>query len=386
MKILFVTPNFLPFVGGLELLSAQLLDELQRRGHEVALLTSTKGVEAARLEDRHGIPVLRSDVQWALARRDGPGFWAARRRAARFVEEFGPDVAHAHDGGALLWVYNHLLRVGARPLVLTMHIPPTDHLPGSSLDALAKLVGSAACVTAVSETVAADVRRLVPSVSDRLSVIRNAIAPPAAEATPVDNGPGRLLCLGRLVTRKGFDTAIEAFSLLDEPDARMEIAGDGPIGSELGRRAAALGVADRIEMTGFVDPAQVPARLAAATAVVIPSRYEGLPLVALEAAWMARPVIASRAPGVVEAVVDGQTGLLVDADDPAGLAAKMQQLLRDRALARRLGAAARSAVERDWSFATCVDHYQDAYRRALQSPTAFAPSDAGGPGSPTPVS
>jgi glycosyltransferase involved in cell wall biosynthesis len=386
MRILFVTPNFLPFVGGLELLSAQLLDELQRRGHEVALLTSTKGVEAASLEDWHGTPVLRSDVQWALARRDGPGFWAARRQAARFVEEFDPDVAHAHDGGALLWVYNHLLRVGVRPLVMTMHIPPTDHLPGSSLDALAKLIGDAACVTAVSETVATDVRRLVPSVADRLSIIRNAIAPPAAEARPVDNGPARFLCLGRLVTRKGFDTAIEAFSLLDEPDARMEIAGDGPIRGDLARRAAALGVDDRIDMTGFVDPTQVPARMAAATAVVIPSHYEGLPLVALEAAWMARPVIASRAPGIAEAVVDGQTGLLVDADDPAALATKMQQLLRDRSLARRLGAAARSAVERDWSFITCVDRYEDAYRRALQLPAASAPSGAGGSGSPAPIS
>jgi glycosyltransferase involved in cell wall biosynthesis len=118
-----------------------------------------------------------------------------------------------------------------------------------------------------------------------------------------------------------------------------------------------------VVFAGAVDHEEIPAMLSRHVALVMPSRYEGLALVALEAAWMGRPVIGTRAPGLALAVVDGKTGLLVDADASGALAAAMEELAVDRARARRMGDAARRLAEAEWSLAACVDGYEQIYAR-----------------------
>jgi type III pantothenate kinase len=140
------------------------------------------------------------------------------------------------------------------------------------------------------------------------------------------------------------------------------MAGDGPDRVRLRTLAEAVGVADIVEFRGAVDRAGVAEVLSEAVAVVIPSHYEGLPLVALEAAWAGRPVVATDAPGLAEAVVAGETALVVPVDDPDALAAAMVELLVDRSRAQAMGQNARARAEALHSLDRCVDAYEQLYR------------------------
>lgn len=139
-----------------------------------------------------------------------------------------------------------------------------------------------------------------------------------------------LLAVGRLVEKKGFDVAIEAMRGLQPlgDNLKLDIVGDGPLLGALKRRAEGLPVTFR----GWLDPDGVSRAMRHAYALLAPSRRaesgdsEGLPTVVLEAQMRDLPVIASRHAGIPEAVIDGETGLLCDENDPAGLAAAIATL------------------------------------------------------------
>jgi glycosyltransferase involved in cell wall biosynthesis len=110
----------------------------------------------------------------------------------------------------------------------------------------------------------------------------------------------------------------------------------------------------------------VPALINTSSLVVVPSRWdEPFGLVALEAALMARPVIAARAGGLVEVVEDGVTGLLVDKESPGQLAEAVIRLLRDPIAADRMGAAGRDLARELFGWERCVDEYEQLYQWTL---------------------
>jgi glycogen(starch) synthase len=126
------------------------------------------------------------------------------------------------------------------------------------------------------------------------------------------------MCLGRLVPIKGFDIAIHAFSqVLDSyPEARLTLVGDGPSRPDLEAQVSTLGIESAVEFLGWVAPADVYHHLNVSTVVLSPSRVgESFCIAALQAAQLARPVIASMLGGLPEVVIDGRTGLLVDPGD-----------------------------------------------------------------------
>src|SRR4029077_1011946 len=110
-----------------------------------------------------------------------------------------------------------------------------------------------------------------------------------------------------------------------------------------GEPAPAFGLDDKVRFLGHRD--DVPRLLAASDLLVLPSLYEGLPNVVLEAMRFRKPVVATAAPGTTEVVVDGETGLLVPVKTPTALAKAIRAVLRDPSLARRLGEAGRTRVE-----------------------------------------
>jgi glycosyltransferase involved in cell wall biosynthesis len=368
MRIMFMSALYLPFMGGLEVLTAQLLSEFQSRGHDVALLTSKGDRDLPDFEIVGGIPVRRTDSHRAIQARDGAAILRVQRDIWQYVKEFEPDVLHAHDAAVSLWLYLRLIRDRPHaPIVLTLHNVMSRQYADNAqgLPGLMTLIREADWITGVSEDVVSDVLALDPSVAERITIIRNGVVAPALAPTPVPEGPAHFVAVGRLVPQKGFDRAIAAVAELAprHADVRLTIVGVGPLLSALEDQANELGVADRIEFAGAVDHDDIPALMDDAIALVMPSRYEGLPLVALEAAWMARPVVGTVAPGLSQAVVDGDNGLLVDPADPHALAAALESLVLDRHLARKLGAAARRRAEREWSLSACADGYEALYRR-----------------------
>jgi glycogen(starch) synthase len=171
--------------------------------------------------------------------------------------------------------------------------------------------------------------------------------------------------VGRLAHQKGFDLALVAFGSIAErfPDVALVIAGDGPLRNELEALADTLRIKHRIEFLGWISPEEVPALMNSATLVVMPSREDPFPLVAIEAALMARPLVAARVGGLREAVVHGETGLLVPPEDPSALADAFARVLDHPKFARQLGEAARTWALTTYSWERFVDAYDDLYQR-----------------------
>jgi glycosyltransferase involved in cell wall biosynthesis len=189
----------------------------------------------------------------------------------------------------------------------------------------------------------------------------------------------RLLYVGRLAEEKGADVAIDSFALLKQrvPSARLTVAGEGPLRSDLEQRARALGIRDAIDFIGWVIPDRVMSLMGDHAAVIVPSRQDSFPLVALEAGAMARPVIASRVGGLPEIIEQHRTGVLVECGDRAGFADAAARLFADAGAAVGMGRAARQRIETLFSWRQHVASY-DALYRALVPHRAPEPIAAAG--------
>lgn len=184
---------------------------------------------------------------------------------------------------------------------------------------------------------------------------------------PASHREERPLILGflkHLERRYGADLLLESLALV--PEARLELAGEGSLESELRRSARRLGVEERVRFRGRIPPAEVPGFLANLDVLVMPSRRESFGVAALEAAAASLPVVATRVGGIPEAVADGETGILVPPEDPEGLAAALRSLLDpERRLA--LGRAGRRRVEESLSLDACGLRMEDVYHRVLEA-------------------
>jgi phosphatidylinositol alpha-1,6-mannosyltransferase len=182
-----------------------------------------------------------------------------------------------------------------------------------------------------------------------MPVIHLALEPSAAITPDVEcqqAGPPTILVVGRLAASeryKGHDELLAALPLLiaRHPELRLIVVGDGDDRPRLEAKASHLGVAERVTFRGFVDDRQLAALYGSARVFAMPSRGEGFGLVFLEAMRAGLPCIAARDTAAAEVIVDGETGLLVDPDDPAELARALDTLLADRELAARMGLAGR---------------------------------------------
>ncbi len=188
-------------------------------------------------------------------------------------------------------------------------------------------------------------------------------------ALGVDNAAPVFLYVGRLADQKRVSDLLDAADLLQHvlPEAVTWIAGDGPLRRDLETRAGAFTLIDsgRVRFLGHRD--DVPDLLAAADVLVLPSAYEGLPNVVLEAMRMGKPVIATAAPGTTEAVVDGESGLLVPIGVPREICRAMRSLARDAAKRSALGACGRSVVESRFRLDTMIEAYALLYEQLARA-------------------
>lgn len=153
-----------------------------------------------------------------------------------------------------------------------------------------------------------------------------------------------LLTVARMTPQKGYDVLLEAVPqiLRHYPDAYFAWVGEGPEREALSTRAHDMGVASAVHFLGHRD--DVPALMSAADLLILPSRFEGHPIAALEALSLGLPVVGTRVCGMDEAVADGETGLLVDPEHPEALAAAIVELLGDPARRQRMSEAGRARI------------------------------------------
>jgi glycosyltransferase involved in cell wall biosynthesis len=205
---------------------------------------------------------------------------------------------------------------------------------------------------------------------DRISVVPCGVDPDQFAPVAPTRPPGarrRLLAVGRLVPRKGFDRAIRA--LAGVPDAELLIAG-GPEADLLGTEpeaarlygiAGEYGVQDRVTLLGGVGRARMPRLMSSADLVLSLPRYEPFGIVPLEAMACATPVVATAVGGQLDTVVDGTTGVLVPADDDYDLGAVVRSLLTDPDRLARYGAAGRERVLAHYTWDRVADGVAGVY-------------------------
>jgi glycosyltransferase involved in cell wall biosynthesis len=188
-----------------------------------------------------------------------------------------------------------------------------------------------------------------------------------------------VLFAGRLAEQKRVDDLLKALDLLQhvQPDVRTLIVGDGPLRVPLEEAARGYHLDGRVRFPGHRD--DVPRLLAAADLLVLPSAYEGLPNVVLEAMRFRKPVVATAAPGTTEVVVDGQTGYLVPVGDLIGLTRSIRDLIRDPDLARRLGEAGRARAEAHFGAEAMIARFAELYEQLARSKGIGLPSGGAPP-------
>jgi phosphatidylinositol alpha-1,6-mannosyltransferase len=356
---LMVTSSFLPGRGGIESYLAELCAELSPR---VAVLAPAK-------RDGRAIP---ADLGYEVAGYDGsmlfPSKHVARAVVAR-ARELGTDRILFGTPWPLVLLGPRLRAEGLRYSVIVhgaeMLVPSVAPVVKSRL---ARAFSMSDLLLPVSEFTGSRLRSFlishqleVPEIEVlRARVDLERFRPEAATAQTrsrlgLGDGP-LLLCFGRLVKRKGVDRAIDAVTYLAREEARIQlaIAGTGPKMRSL-RKLARRSNAPAVFL-GRVSDDDAPALYATADVFLLPvvDRYrglevEGLGVVLLEAAACGTPGVTGRSGGTPEAVVDGETGFVVDASDRGQLVDAARRLIRDDELRKTMGKVARTHVENHFS-------------------------------------
>jgi glycosyltransferase involved in cell wall biosynthesis len=377
--------------AGAEIITLRMRDALRARGHESRLLASTApllpGENLADYRCRGSTSRLQP-----LLEAYNPSAGRALRRA---LADFRPDVVHV---SMFLWqlspaILPHLFPVPAVYHVLTYKpVCPigTKMLPdGRSCQvAPGRVCRAGGCLTWPSWAARglqqflwrrwqAAFDRIVPaseSVRARLRErgipVEEPISPGVAARPPRPplSFPPTIAFAGRLAPEKGVEILLQALPavLARVPEARLVVAGDGPLARRLRDLAAEIGVSTRTRFLGHVAPLEVDVELASAWVQVVPSLWdEPFGLVAAEAMMRGTAVVASRAGGLAESVVDGDTGLLVPRADPPALADALVRVLSSRERAEAMGAAGRRRALRDFQESAYVDAFLEVYRELL---------------------
>lgn len=342
-----------------------LITELDPGGAEKQLFHLATGLDRARFHPRvvclRGFGEVGSALRAAGVPAESLGMnrkWDMRApfRLRRLLKEWKPDVIHS-----FLFHANMLARVVARragvPVVIgSVRVCETrrHHL---LMDRLTQ--GQMDCETCVCDAVREYTEREAGIDPRKLVTVRNGVDLPVLEG--LDRARPEALFVGRLDAQKDVRTLLAAWVLVRKrlPDAHLRIVGTGPQEAEL----KALGV-EGVEWRGF--QADVAPSYRSARALVLSSRWEGLPNVVLEAMAWALPVVATATGGSVELVREGVTGGLVPIGDAPALAGRLAQVLEQPEEARRMGAAGRAIVEKEYTMAAMVKANEALYERLLR--------------------
>ncbi|WP_375498290.1 glycosyltransferase family 4 protein [uncultured Jatrophihabitans sp.] len=360
-RTLVVTNDFPPRQGGIQSFVHELL--VRQPPASVVVYASDHAGSAA-FDAALPFPVIRHPTGLLVPT---PG---ARRRVVEALRRHDCSAVWFGAAAPLGLLAPSLRRAGAQRIVATTHGHEAGwaQLPAAR-SALRRIADGCDVVTYLGAYTRS---KIAPLMSGRTELVQ--LTPgvdiqtfgPATDSTAVRQRHGlgerpTIVCVSRLVARKGQDRLIDAMPAVRDvlPDVVLLLVGDGSYRDELARRARDSGVADAVVFTGGVPHADLPAHYAAGDVFAMPCRtrrrgldVEGLGIVFLEASATGLPVLAGDSGGAPDAVLDGETGYVVDGRDVPAIGERLVALLHDAPLRAQLGAAGRAWVERDWQWDT----------------------------------
>jgi len=314
------------------------------------------------------------------------GWLNARHRFDEVLAEERPDVVHAYGFRMSVLARLRASAISPRPAfvhgIRGLHLTDDENPDGPSAvlaRALERLLaGRVDCYMANSQG-AVDYLSSKGLPRERFVVVRNGID---AERRPASRAPREPLvaCVASLRPVKRISDLVVALGILRNRGVPFTcaVAGGGPLAATLERESRARGLADRVTFLGRIDEEAVAALLDRCRLLVLPSRWEGMPVSVMEAMAAAVPVVAYDVPGVRELVRHDATGLLAPSGDTGALAASIEQLLGDSVRAARLGAAGRERIRREFTLDAQVEGHVAAYQRLRPASALSVPSLAAG--------
>jgi glycosyltransferase involved in cell wall biosynthesis len=373
LRIAILCPSFGEY-GGIGRIAGALARQFGAAGHQVSIVCRAGSPQPAetdrlpRLELRmHQLP-----RRW--------GHLARQARLAGTLARTLPSLRAflADQGADTLFVlaistYAPLALAASRwlPVVVSLQGGEPDGRFAAHPRVFRLLLLRAAAVTACATSLARQAEALAPGAARRLSVIPNGVdVERFANGGAYPHPRPYLLAAGRFTRQKGFDVLVEAAARLESvrrAHVDVLIAGDGGEEERLRALVQQRGLEANVQFLGAVGAERLGALYRGALAVVVPSRWEGLPLVCLEAMASGRPVVASAVDGIPDAVLDQETGLLVPPDDAPALAGALERLLGDASMAERLGAAGRERARETFAWPGIAQRYLAVFSRAAAS-------------------
>lgn len=363
---MFWSELFWPHRGGAEIFAGKLISAMQDYNYEFVVATRKDDPELPS-EARHaGIEIRRYPFWRAFADRDIDELMTARNQVINLKRDFDPHLIHIHSFGPSVLFHLDTVKAHSAPSMITLTGNWLKNGVGRVL--FARTIRSVEWITCVSEVLLGETRKSIPEIVPVSSVIHNAVDLPGVSSPSLDFDPPRLLYLGRLVFDKGVDVLFRAIGVTANrfPNLILTIAGDGPERPALERMVHDKGLSRFVEFVGWRPPEEVPDVLSRTSMVLMPSRREGLPLVALEAAAMGRPIIATRIGGLTEVVVNGETGLLVEPEDDRALSKAIEYLIEHPHVATRMGQKAHERVKKRFGWEQCIEAYDSLYQRLIR--------------------
>ncbi len=301
--------------------------------------------------------------------------WGAARTLARRLKSGQTNIVHAHNGRTALAAALAVRLAGRGRCVMTQHFLTPNHAtqqgPKAALSSAAHhwVVGRMGRILAISEAVREAMLARGEAPSSKITVVPNGIAMPNG-GNPVETrlslgitaDTPLIVCAARLEPEKDVASLLSAIKTTGEavPNVRCLVAGEGTERSALEAQIKALGLEQCVSLLGF--RADATALIAAADVFALPSLAEPFGLVLLEAMALARPVVATRAGGPLEIVMDGETGFLVPPLSPDALAEALTRLLSSPPLRRRLGEAGQARFQSHFTASRMADATLSVYR------------------------
>ena len=372
-KILMFNHEFPPIGGGGGQVSHFLGKHFAAAGHDVHLITSQfRDCPKDEVVDGfhvHRVPALRKNPDVCAVHEMLTYAVSSSLYGLRFAKQFQPDIVQVFfgipaGGGAYLLRKRrdvpYVVFLGGRDVPSRNPDPPYYRWLYLLLKPIIRAIwGNASAVVACSEGLRELARETDSDI--KMDVIPDAVDLETFTPVQRDTYPEkvRVLSIGRLIRRKGFQFLIRALPQVLEKvsqDFEIEIVGDGPYQQELVRLAESLGVAFHIRFVGSVPYPVLPQKYRDADLFILPSLAEGMPLVVLEAMGTGLPIVVSRVQGIDELVVDGVNGALFDPGDVDGLAHCLIKLIDAGEARIKMGKASTERVKPyDWK------HIAEAY-------------------------
>lgn len=371
MRIVLWPLNYLPIVGGSEVQIHFLARALKELGHAVLVIANHPYLSVGAVQNQpfEGIEVIRFPFAQTLVDFNLAQIKHILLQVTALLQSFKPDLIHVHALTCAMSFYQ--VRIGQTtkiPMCLTIH----GGLLEKEQQTKTECVSLCKMVKAIS-TPSQDSLKMFDLHHPSVHVIYNGLPELSTPLQPLPLAP-TLVMIGRLVEEKGFSLAFYAVKQLvaKYPNLKLIVVGDGELRQELEDLRVVLNLERVIEMVGALPNAKVHHWIDQARLVLIPSLHESFCLVALEAALRARPVIASRIPGLQEVVKHTTSGLLIHPNDVMALVEAIDSLLQNPSQVERISQTAYTSALERFSLQKTVQGYLNMYQHVLGEINAFA--------------